>query len=104
MTEDIKDIKPFKQVPYCDKDTVLSITGAEYEALQSIINAFAAPLAAIQSIFQRNIDEGNITIKFVQADGKEITKDEATEYLRKASEHLKKASESLKGESEKTPN
>lgn len=85
----VKEIKPFKQVPYCEADAKLSLTGAEFEAIQSIINAFAPSVNAVQSVFQRNIDEGTIVIKYIQQDGTEISEQEATEYLKKASDFLK---------------
>jgi len=102
MSEQINEIKPFKQVPFCEADTKLVITGAELEVLQNTINLFAGPVVALQNILKRNIDEGNIIIKYVQQDGTEISKEEATEYLKKAAEFLK-ANVDEKTE-EKSPN
>lgn len=92
----IEEIKPFKQIPYCEQDTKLSITGSEFVAIQNVINMHKASVDAIQSVFDRNINEGNITIKYIDQNGNEITKEEATKYLKKASEYLKN--------NEKTPN
>jgi len=92
----IEQIKPFTQVPYCEPDTVLTITGEEFEIIQQTLNIFKAPLDAIQSIFDRNINQGNITIKYVLQDGSEITKEQAIDYLNKATQYLK--------DKEKVPN
>ena len=92
----IEQIKPFTQVPYCEPDTMLSITGEEFEIIQQTLNIFKAPLDAIQSIFDRNINQGNITIKYVLQDGSEITKEQAIDYLNKATQYLK--------DKEKVPN
>lgn len=92
--DEIKDIKPFKQIPSTQANTMLSITGAEFEAIQSIINAFKPSIEAVQSIFDRNINEGNIVIRYVQADGTEISKEEASEYLQKASQFLEQKDKS----------
>jgi shikimate kinase len=89
MSEQVNEIKPFRQVPFCEPDAKLTITGAELEAIQSVVNAFTGPVNALQNIFKRNIDEGNIVIKYVQQDGTEITKEQATEYLKKAADFLK---------------
>lgn len=87
MTE-INEIKPFKQIPSCDADTILSITGAELEALQ-VFNIFKPGIAALESIFTRNLNEGNITIKYMQEDGTEIPKEQAIKYLELAREFIK---------------
>lgn len=92
---EVKDIKPFKQIPTCDPDTVLSILGAEYEAIQNFLGAFRGPLNVIDNIFNRNLNEGNIVIKYVQEDGTEITKEEAVLYIEQAKEHLKERTEEL---------
>jgi len=67
---EIEQIRPFTQVPYCEPDAVLSITGEEFEAIQQVLNVFKAPLDAIQSIFDRNINQGNINIKYISQDVK----------------------------------
>lgn len=85
----IEQIKPFTQVPYCEPDAVLSITGEEFEAIQQVLNVFKAPLDAIQSIFDRNINQGNINIKYILQDGSEISKEQAIDYLNKATQYLK---------------
>lgn len=92
----IEQIKPFTQVPYCEPDAVLSITGEEFEAIQQVLNVFKAPLDAIQSIFDRNINQGNISIKYILQDGSEISKEQAIDYLNKATQYLK--------DKEKVPN
>lgn len=84
----VKEIKPFRQVPSADANTRLSITGAEFEAIQSVINLYKNAVNAVQEIFDRNINEGNIVIRYVQADGTEITREEAEEYLKAASAFL----------------
>lgn len=94
--DSIKEIKPFKQVPFCNLDTKLSITGSEFIAIQNVINIFKDSVEAVQSVFDRNINEGNISIKFIDRDGQEISEEEAASYLKKASEFIKK--------NEKTPN
>lgn len=92
----IEQIKPFTQVPYCEPNAVLTITGEEFEAIQQVLNIFKTPLDAIQSIFDRNINQGNINIKYVLQDGSEITKEQAIDYLNKATQYLK--------DKEKVPN
>jgi hypothetical protein len=89
----IKEIKPFRQVPYCEPDTILSITGEELESIQNILNIFQTPLNAVQTIFDRNINQGNITIKYIQQDGTEITKEEAEKYVIQAKNFLKSKKE-----------
>lgn len=97
MKEDsIKEIKPFRQVPFCNSDTKLSITGSEFIAIQNVINMFKDSVEAVQSVFDRNLNEGNISIKFIDRNGQEMSEEEATNYLKKASEFIKS--------NEKTPN
>ncbi len=89
MSENLNEIKPFRQVPSCDADAILSITGAELEAIQTFLNVFKVPIAAVDSIFNRNLNEGKIVIKYIQEDGTEISQEEATSYLEKMREVLK---------------
>lgn len=89
MSENLNEIKPFRQIPSCEADALLSITGAEFNDIQNILNVFKAPIAAVDSIFNRNINEGNIIIRYVQEDGTEITKEEATKYLEQARNFVK---------------
>lgn len=90
MTEkkSISDIKPFRQIPSCDSNEILTITAGEFEVIQNIINSFRAPLNALDSIFNRNLNDGKITIKYVQEDGTEITKEEAMQYIEQAKQFL----------------
>lgn len=92
----IEQIKPFTQVPFCEPNAMLSITGEEFEAIQQVLNVFKAPLDAIQNIFDRNINQGNISIKYILQDGSEISKEQAIDYLNKATQYLK--------DKEKVPN
>lgn len=85
----VQDVAPFKQVPFCEPDTVLTLTGAEFEVIQNILNAFQGPINAVKNVFDRNINEGNIKIKYIQQDGTEITSEEATAALQKAAEIFK---------------
>lgn len=85
----ISEIKPFRQVPSCDADAMLTITGAEYETIQNVLNAFRGPLGALDSVFQRNLNAGTIVIKYIQEDGTEIPKDEALKYIEQARDFLK---------------
>lgn len=88
MTE-INEIKPFRQIPSCDVDAILTITGGEFEAIQNLLNVFKAPLVAIDNIFTRNLNDGKIVIKYIQEDGTEIPKEQAIKYLELAKEFLK---------------
>ena len=83
------EIKPFRQVPSCDADAILTITGAEFEAIQNIFNVFKAPVNAVDSIFNRNLDAGNIVIKYIQENGTEIPKEKALEYIEQVKNFLK---------------
>ena len=85
----IGEIKPFKQVPSCDIDTMLSITAGEFENIQNVINAFRLSVTAVDSVLNRNINEGKIIIKYIQEDGTEISAEEATKYLEQVKQHLK---------------
>lgn len=90
MSEQVlNQIKPFKQIPSCDPDTILSITGQEYATIQNLINVFEAPVNVIKEIFNRNLNEGNITIKYIQEDGTEIPESEAVKYLEQMKDFLK---------------
>jgi len=86
---EVKEIKPFSQVPFCEPETLLTITAAEFQAIQNALNPYQGSLNAIQTIFDRNINNGNITIKYVQQDGTEITKEEAEQYIVQAANFLK---------------
>jgi hypothetical protein len=86
---EISEIRPFKQVPSCDPETLLTITAAEYLSIQNILNSFKPSLSALDNIFKRGMDEGKIVIKYIQEDGTEITKEEAFKYLEAAKEFLK---------------
>jgi len=85
----ISEIKPFKQVPSCDPETLLTITAAEYDTIQTIVNIFKPGVLALESVFNRNLNNGNIVIKYIQEAGSEITEEQATEYLKEITEHLK---------------
>lgn len=84
----INEIKPFRQVPSCEPTTELTITAAEFNDVQSIINAFKPAIAALDNVFNRSLNDGKIVIKYVQEDGTEISQEEATAYLQKAKEYL----------------
>ena len=92
----LNEIKPFRQIPACEPETILSITGAEFQAIQNVLNVFKAPIEAIDSVFNRNLNEGNIVIKYIQEDGTEISKEEAFKYLEQAKDFLKEKENPLK--------
>lgn len=93
---ELNTIKPFRQVPSCDPDTLLTITGEEYASIQNLLNVFEGPLNAIRSVFTRNLNEGKIVIKYVQEDGTEIPEKEAIAYLDKMKDYLKSQDEAPK--------
>lgn len=86
--KNIKEIKPFRQMPFVDSNAELTLTGSEFVAIQNIINIFKESVNAVQNVFDRNVNNGNISIKYVQQDGTEISKEEAEEYLKQASKFL----------------
>ena len=90
----IEEIKPFKQISFFKENAVLSLNEDEFEAINNVLGIFHNAYEAIQSIFDRNINEGNILIKYIQQDGTEISQLEALEYLKKASEYLKESTSS----------
>lgn len=90
MSIELKDMKPFNQIPYWDKNAVIQITGAEYEAIYNFMNLFSSPLMASQSIFQKNLKNGTIKIKYEYEDGSgEVSEEEVKEFTVKMQEFLK---------------
>ena len=76
-----RDITKVKQVPQWNVDSKFTITGQEFLILQTYFNTFAQPIAVISNLFDRSINDGTITVKYLDDNGNEFTQEEVTSYI-----------------------
>lgn len=86
---EVPKFKPFRQVPSWEPDAEIPITGREYSLLQDFFSVFAEPVSIMQDVFRRSLDKGVITIKYIDNDGKEVSKEEVEAYMKEMTEYLK---------------
>lgn len=80
--------KPFRQVPHVEPDQLLEISGQEYQILQEFLGVFAEPITVMQNIFRRNLNNGKVTIKYIDNEGAEVSKEEVQAYMTEMTNYL----------------
>lgn len=83
------DIKPFNQVPYWDGNTEFKLSGTEFKAIFSFINLFVPTINAVQSSFEKAIQEGKAHIKYEYQDGSgEVPQETLAEYSKQVKQMM----------------
>jgi hypothetical protein len=95
--------KPFRQVPHWEPDADIVIKGTEFNMLQNFFNVFAEPINVMQDIFARNLNDGVITVKYLDNDGKEVSKEEVQAYMTEMKNYLNAEAEKIKNQSTEEP-
>lgn len=78
---EVPKFKAFRQIPHVAPDAKVELTAQEWDELQDFFNIFARPLSVMQNIFNRNLNTGNIQVKYIGADNAEIPKEEIETYM-----------------------
>lgn len=76
-----RDITKVRQVPQWQADSKFEITGQEFLILQTYFNTFAQPIAVIQNLFDRALNDGTIVVKYFDDKNNEFTQEEVTSYI-----------------------
>ncbi len=76
-----RDIRQVRQVPYWSTTSEFTLMGDEFLKLQNFINIFSEPMQAMNSIFKRHLDNGTISVKYLDNNNNEFTKEEVTNYI-----------------------
>lgn len=79
--QELPKFKPFRQVPHWEPDTKFEITAQEFETLKDFFNIFSEPIAVMQDIFNRSLQKGDIKIKYIDNENKEIPQEEVQQYI-----------------------
>jgi hypothetical protein len=85
---ELPKFKPFRQVPHYEPDAKIVITGAEFDVLKSFFNVFAEPINIMQDIFGRNLNDGVITVKYIDNEGKEVPQEEVKAYMQEVKNYV----------------
>lgn len=81
VVKDERDITKVKQVPQWQADAKFEISGQEFLILQTYFNTFAQPIAVLNNLFTRSIDDGTITVRYTDDNNNEFTQEEVTSYI-----------------------
>lgn len=68
----------FEQTPQWNKDTKFEITGEQFDKLSEIYGNLHL---IMNDIFETNLNLGNITIKYITEEGKEISKQDVEKMM-----------------------
>lgn len=85
---EIPKFRPFRQVPHYEPDAQIALTGQQFSLLQNFFGVFAEPINVMQDVFSTNLNNGVITIKYIDNDGKEVSKEEVQEYMKEVQKYL----------------
>lgn len=85
---EVPQFKPFRQVPHVEPDAKLTITGNQFKILQEFLGVFAEPIQTMQQVFSQNLNDGIIGIKYLDNDGREISKEEVQAYMQEVQKYL----------------
>lgn len=89
--------KPFRQVPHWEPDAKIVITGDEFARLKDFLNIFSEPIHTMQDIFNRNLNEGVITVKYIDNENQEIPAEKVQAYMQELRDYLSKQAEDSGG-------
>ena len=85
----INELQGIKTYPVWASQEKLDITGLEFEAMYNAINIFREGLVAAESVMQRGLEQGKITMKYVDAEGKDVAPEKVKDYSEKMQAILK---------------
>jgi hypothetical protein len=102
-TMEVPSIKPFRQVPHWEPDADIVIKGSEFNLLQNFFNVFAEPINIMQDIFSRSLNNGTISIKYIDNEGKEVSKEEVQAYMTQLKEYFQSQADAKPVEVEEQP-
>lgn len=72
----MSNFKQFRQVPQYEDDATFTLTGKELRAIEDMAKAYAGYISVMEQMLIRQLNEGHITIKYVDLDNNELSKDE----------------------------
>lgn len=82
--EELKDLKSFSQKPVWNADSKFELSGLEFEHIFNILQPFMSVAMVFQSLMDKAINDGTITIKYEYNDGSgEVTEEEVKHYTEK---------------------
>lgn len=77
--EQLSQLKPFNQIPTWPRSSQIVMSGLEFEQIYNFIQMFSGPVMAMQSVFDRQLNNGTIKIKYEYADGSGTVPEEEVE-------------------------
>lgn len=80
--------KPYRQVPHVEPDAKIEMSVQTWEELQDFFNFFARPVQAMQDTMRHNMENGTITIRYVDPEGKEVPKADVEAYMKEVKDFL----------------
>jgi hypothetical protein len=99
--EQAPEVSQIRSYPIWGSQEKLEISGLEWEAIYNALSIFKSAIIASESVMQRNTENGKITNKFVDENGKEVSSEKVAEYTAQMNEFFaKRAAEQAK---ESTP-
>ncbi len=88
--EQLSEIKQFNQIPTWPRSSQIVMSGLEFEQIYNFIQMFSGPVMAMQSVFDRHLNNGTIKIKYEYADGSgTVPEAEVEKYTQLLSDLLK---------------
>lgn len=91
------ELQKIKQYPVWASKETIEVSGLEWEAIYGVLNMFKQGIVAAESVMQRNMQNGKITMKYIDENNEEVSPDKVEEYTKQLNEFFaKKAAEEQK--------
>lgn len=102
MSEQKSNIPNIRQYPVWSSTETIEVSGLEWEQIYNLLNIFRQAIVAGESVMQRNLEKGKVTMKYVDEQGAEVSQEQVAEYTKQLQEFFaKRAEEEKAAESKK---
>ena len=84
MAEDqtMQELEGLRSYPIWKSQEKIEVSGLEWQSIYNVLNIFREGLVAAESVMQRNMEQGKITMKYVDANDKEVSSEKVAEYTK----------------------
>lgn len=93
MADQQNELQQLRQYPIWSSKETIEMTGLEWESIYNLLNLFKQGIIAGESVMQRNIQKGKITMKYLDENNQEVAPEQVEEYTKKLQDFFAKRAE-----------
>lgn len=84
MAEDqtMQELEGLRSYPIWKSQEKIEVSGLEWQSIYNVLNIFREGLVAAESVMQRNMEQGKVTMKYVDSNDKEVSTEKVAEYTK----------------------